>query len=149
MQMCQIIVVRDVASTIQAFSNLVPAEYDQEEATYDLLRNSNESLGNINDYMLMELISYLQGAGYKRLNLGFCPLVGLSKVDKDKRPLINNVLRFAYANGDRFYSFSGLHRFKNKYQPEWHDKFLGYQGGLRGFTRTINAVIQAMKVNPK
>lgn len=148
-QKCEVIVVRDAAGTIQAFSNLIPADYDKEEATFDLLRHSNNSLGNINDFLLMGLINGLKDKNYSRINLGFCPLVGLDDIESEKRTLIDRVLKFAYANGDRFYSFNGLHRFKNKYQPEWHDKYLGYQGGIRGFSRTINAVIRAMKVSVK
>jgi phosphatidylglycerol lysyltransferase len=47
MQACPIMVVRDAAGTIQAFVNQLPANFDKEEATYDLLRNTQSSLGNI------------------------------------------------------------------------------------------------------
>lgn len=149
LQICNVMVARDAAGTIQAFVSLVPAEFDREEATYDLLRHQTGSLGNINDYLLMNLIGYLAAEGYKRLNLGLCPLVGLDHEaddDEEKNKLIDSVMRFAYANGDRFYSFSGLHRFKAKYEPEWRDRYVAYQGGLRGFSRTMAALMRTMKV---
>lgn len=146
MQLCRIMVVRDAAGTIQAFANLIPADFDDEEATYDLLRRSGGSPGNITDFLLMELIDELAGAGYKRLNLGLCPLVGLDSVKKEQRNLIDNLLHFAYANGDRFYSFSGLRRFKAKYEPEWDERYVGYQEGVRNFSRTMAALMRAMKV---
>jgi phosphatidylglycerol lysyltransferase len=146
LQLCETVVARDAAGTIQAFVNLVPADFDKEEATYDLLRHAAKSLGNINDFLLMNLIEQLQAGGYKRLNLGLCPLVGLDKTDDEKNALIDSVLRFAYANGDRFYSFSGLHRFKSKYEPQWRDRYVAYQGGLRGFSRTMTALMRAMRV---
>ena len=145
MQMCDLIVARDAAGTIQGFINIIPANFDKEEATYDLLRNSNGSLGNINDYMLMNLMNYLQDKGYTRLNLGLAPLGGLKETDSEERTLINNLLQFAYANGDRFYSFSGLHRFKAKYQPEWQDRYIVYQDGMRGFSKTITALTRCMR----
>jgi phosphatidylglycerol lysyltransferase len=145
MQQCQILVARDAAGTIQAFVNLVPAGFDTEEATYDLLRNAEGSLGNINDYLLMSLIEELQKKGYKRLNLGLAPLGGLNDDKDEERTLIDNLLQFAYANGDRFYSFSGLFRFKNKYEPEWQDRYIAYQDGMRGFSRTITALTRCMK----
>jgi lysylphosphatidylglycerol synthetase-like protein (DUF2156 family) len=51
-----------------------------------------------------------------------------------------------YSNGDRFYSFSGLHRFKDKYHPDWQDRYIAYPGGVRNFTRILTALNRAMKV---
>lgn len=148
MQRCEVLVARDAAGTIQGFVSLVPADFDREEATYDLLRHAKEALGNINDYLLMNLVDSLAGRRYKRLNLGLCPLVGLDENDstKERNALIDGVMRFAYANGDRFYSFSGLHRFKAKYEPQWSDRYMAYQGGVRGFSRTIAALMRTMRV---
>jgi phosphatidylglycerol lysyltransferase len=146
-QQCSLMIARDAANTIQAFLNLVPADFDHNEATYDMLRHTNDSLGNINDFLLMGLMDYLGRQNYKQLNLGLCPLVGLDEEpDQERNSLINGFLAFAYANGDRFYSFQGLHRFKAKYEPDWRDRYLAYQGGLRGFTRTISALIRAMRI---
>jgi phosphatidylglycerol lysyltransferase len=150
MQLCDIMIARDAAGTIQAFVSLVPADFNQREATYDLLRQSKGSLGNVNDFLLMSLIDELAAQGYQRLNLGLCPLVGLDdETDVERKNLIDGVLQFAYANGDRFYSFSGLHRFKAKYEPEWHDRYLGYQNGVRGFSRTMASLMRAMRVKVK
>lgn len=147
MQKCRIMLVRDAAGTIQAFTNLVPADFDPDEATFDMLRHATKSLGNINDYLLMALIEQLHVEGYKRLNLGLCPLAGLDEEpDEEKNKVVDGVLRFAYANGDRFYSFSGLHRFKAKYEPGWRDRYVAYQGGIRGFSRTMTALMRIMRV---
>lgn len=144
MQRCSIYVARDAADTIQAFATLVPAPFDTDEATYDLLRHSDTALGNCNDYLLMALIAYLRTAGYKRLNLGLCPLAGLEDTSTERRTLLDNVLQFAYSNGDRFYSFSGLHRFKAKYHPMWQPRYVAYQDGVRGFSRTMTALTRTM-----
>lgn len=141
---CSIMVVRDAAGTIQAFLNLIPAHFDPDEATFDMLRHTANSPGNINDFLLINFAEYCQAAGFSRINLGLCPLVGLE--DEDAKSLPDTVLRFAYANGDRFYSFSGLHRFKSKYEPEWRDRYSAYKGGVRGFTRIMNALVQTVKV---
>jgi phosphatidylglycerol lysyltransferase len=144
-QQCPVMVARDAAGTIQGFVNLVPAKFDNEEATYDLLRNSKGSLGNINDFLLMNLIDQLHKQDFKRLNLGLAPLGGLKDNKDEERTLIDNLLQFAYANGDRFYSFSGLYRFKAKYEPEWQDRYIAYQDGMRGFSRTITALTRCMR----
>jgi phosphatidylglycerol lysyltransferase len=145
MQMCKLAIVRDAAGTIQAFANIIPAEaFDNEEATYDLLRQSDKALSNINDFLLMRMMEDLKTQSYKRLNMGLSPLAGLESVDKDKRGLVNNVLQFAYANGDTFFSFSGLYRFKAKYEPTWQDKYVGYKSGIAGFTRTVTMLTRCM-----
>jgi phosphatidylglycerol lysyltransferase len=146
MQQCQILVARDAAGTIQAFVNIVPTDnFDKHEVTYDLLRNGAGSLGNINDYLLMNLIKSLHEKGYTRLNLGLAPLGGLKGDDDEEKSLIDNVLQFAYANGDRFYSFSGLYRFKAKYEPDWQDRFVAYQDGMRGFSLAMTALTRCMR----
>lgn len=145
MQQGQLMVARDAAGTIQAFINQIPS-FDQEEANFDLLRYVSGSPTNLNDYLLLHFIRYAKEQGFKRLNLGLCPLTGLDKKDDENSSVIDSALRFAYANGDRFYSFTGLQRFKAKYEPQWSDRFVVYRGGIRGFTRNANALNRAMKV---
>jgi phosphatidylglycerol lysyltransferase len=145
MQMCNIMVIRDAAGTIQAFLNQIPADFDTAEATYDLLRYTHSSIGNSNDFLLLSYIDYLQTQQYSHVNLGLCPLYGLDDKSEDSG-LIDGLLRFAFANGDRFYSFSGLSRFKSKYEPEWRDSYLAYKGGIRGITKTANALMRSMRV---
>ncbi len=148
-QQCRIVVVRDAAQTIQSFMNLVPStSFSRHELTYDMLRSTKDAPPNINDFMLYELLHKLKDEGYTKFNLGLCPLVGLDEADEDSR-LISSVLRFAYINGDRIYSFSGLHRFKDKYEPVWSDRFVAYKGGVAGFSRTLNALLTAMKVKQR
>ena len=146
LQQCSLMVLRDAAGTIQAFINQIPS-YDADEANFDMLRHTSTSAGNSNDYLLMQFIDYVQSEGFTRLNLGLCPLAGLGgKTGDEDRTVVDNALRFLYANGDRFYSFSGLHRFKSKYQPVWSGRYIAYRGGIRGFTRVLNNLNRKMKV---
>ena len=109
------------------------------------MQHAENSPTNINDYLLTHFISYIHEKGFKRLNLGLGPLVGLDKKDENDS-LIDAALRLAYAKGDRIYSFSGLERFKAKYEPDWSPRYIAHRGGIRGFTRALNALNQAMKV---
>jgi len=147
MQQCQITVARDEAGTIQAFLNRVPS-FNPAEANFDFLRHTSGSPGNINDYLMIEFIAHLQHEGIKRLNMGLAPLAGLEagvSGEKD-RGAIDAVMSLVYATGNRFYSFKGLKRFKSKYEPAWEDRYIVYRGGLRGFSRTMTALIRAMRV---
>jgi phosphatidylglycerol lysyltransferase len=145
MNACPVMVLRDAAGTIQGFINQI-LSFDKEEANFDLLRHSKESLGNSNDFLMMNFIEYLHNQGFKRLNMGLCPLAGLASHDEE-RSVVDNALRFVYANGDRFYSFSGLHRFKAKYDPIWDGRYIAYRGGIANFTRALNALNRAMRVH--
>lgn len=140
-QQCALLVMRDAAGTIQGFLNLVPAPLP-EEATFDMLRTSHQSPSGSSDYLLGQLLADLRQRGYRRLSLSLCPLVGL---DQAPNTLINRTLRFVYSNGDRLYSFQGLYKFKAKYQPEWHERYEIYKGGMRDFTQVMRALARAMK----
>jgi phosphatidylglycerol lysyltransferase len=139
----------DEAEQIQGFLNLVPT-YTPGAANYDLLRCSEHAPGNSNDFLLMEVFDALAKGGVKIFNLGLSPLAGLHDGHRSEdNALIGNALRFVYSNGDRLYSFSGLHRFKDKYRPDWQDRYIAYPGGVRNFTRILAALSRAMKIKNK
>lgn len=145
MQRCQLVVLKNAAGQIEGFLNQLPTCLPA-EANFDLLRHSKSAPGNSNDFILLEWIKQLHESGnYQRVNLGLCPLAGLDNTD-DSQSVTNNALRFVYANGDRFYSFNGLRRFKAKYDPQWEGRYIAYRGGVRGFTRVLTALNRAMKV---
>lgn len=145
MQQCPIMVARDRAGIIRAFINQVPG-LNKDEANFDLLRHTSGSLGNVNDYLMLNFINYLHEQGVARLNMGLSPLAGLGAGYEKDRSATDNILSFTYSNASRFYSFKGLNRFKSKYEPAWEDRYIIYRGGLRGFSRTMTALIRAMRL---
>jgi phosphatidylglycerol lysyltransferase len=147
LQQCALLVMRGADGDVQAFLNQVPA-YQPREANFDLLRGSRQSPGNSNDFLLMNFIEHLEGQGMERLNLGLCPLAGLDAQndgDWERRATLRRTLRFMYASGSRFYSFSGLTKFKAKYEPQWRGRYFVYRGGLPGFSRASTALLRAMR----
>ncbi len=148
---CQIMVVRNAQNKITAFLNLIPANFDQSEATYDLLRYDHNSLSNVNDYLLINVINELKHKGFKYLNLGLCPLAGFEDDQNSQEPksIVDVIIKLAYDYGDRFYSFRGLYRFKKKYEPVWRNRYIVYKGGLRSFSRVNNALIRTMRKSVK
>ena len=140
MQQCQIWVARDENSKIQAFINKVPA-ISQHEANYDFLRKARDTPGNINDYIMRSFICYLNEQGVAKLNMGLSPLSGLNAEDSGP---VNSLLNLVYSKAGRFYSFQGLNKFKSKYEPEWHSRYVIYSSGVRGLTRVTNSLVKAM-----
>lgn len=143
-QQCEVMVARDGTGTIQAFLNRVPS-YDPDEANMDFLRHYKGSLGNINDYLMLNFLDYLNLQGLPKFNLGLSPLAGLDKQGSENS-IINSSLQFVYANAGRLYSFNGLRRFKSKYEPNWRSRYICYKGSLPGFTKTVGALNGAMKI---
>ena len=143
MQQCSIMVARDFHGQIQAFLNYVPSPVAT-EANYDFLRSPKGALGNINDYLMLNFINYLHQQGVPKLNMGLSPLAGLSDSKSPDRSVVDSLLNFVYTSAGRFYSFQGLTRFKSKYEPDWQPRYIVYSGGVRGLTKTLNALLKAM-----
>lgn len=142
-QASTLLVLRDSALTIQAFINQIPS-YDNEEANYDLLRQTINAQTNSVDYLLMQFIKYADEKGFKRVNLGLSPLVGIDK-EQENYSMIDRTMKFVFANTDKIYSFNGLYNFKKKYEPTWLNRYIAYKGGLRAFSKTLNSLNSSMK----
>jgi phosphatidylglycerol lysyltransferase len=140
---CPILIVRDSAKQIVGFLNQVPTK--TYEANVDLMRHLADATPNLNDFMFTRLLLTVRKQGFKTVNLGLCPLAGISTDQEDKSALTNG-LKFIYQNGNRFFGFSGLERFKKKFDPEWKNRYVAYQDGVVGFTRSMMAVNKAMQI---
>lgn len=145
-QNCRLAVLTDENRRLVAFLNQVPTTL-ADEASYDFLRQRGDAPGNTTDFLMINLAQELEQEGIKRINMGLSPLTGLEPDDFEgrERTTIDSLLHFAYGSADRFYSFRGLARFKSKYEPDWEDRYIVYRGGLPGFTRTMNALLRAMR----
>jgi len=147
LNLCPIFVIKNKTGRIEAFLNQIPPEIDHQEATYDMLRHSRQTKTNINDFLLINFIEYLSDQGFKSLNLGLCPLVGLDSAEHNGP--INDLMKFIYAHGQKIYSFQGLYRFKAKYEPDWRNRYLIYRGSFRSLIKILNALLKSMKVKTK
>lgn len=146
LQQCTLFVAVDENQKMHAFINQVPS-FDKEEANFDFLRSLKNAPSNVNDFLMLNFIDHVHQEGYRRLNMGLSALSGIKKADapNGEVTLLDNALQLVYTAGGRFYSFAGLKRFKAKYEPVWHDRYVVYKGGLRGFSKTMNALLKAMK----
>lgn len=106
---------------IVAFLNLVK-DYRPQELRYDLIRKLVDEYAGCLDYLMTELIRYGKENGYRYLNMGMAPMSGI-EVPKDFR---QRSIKFAYEKIKRFQHLRGLRNFKEKFDPEWEDKYLIY-----------------------
>ena len=116
-----VIAVENSEEKIIAFLNIIP-DYVKSEGTYDLLRKTADSPNGIMDYILVELFKYFKANGIRYVNLGFAPLSGLN----DSTNFTEKSMRFAYEKIRSFSHYKGQRIYKEKFDPEWNDKFLIY-----------------------
>ena len=117
-----IITVENPEEKIIAFLNIIP-DFAVGEATYDLIRKTKDSPNGVMDFILVELFKYLKSKEYTHVNLGFAPMSGLD----DARTFPEKSLKFAYEKIRSFAHYKGLREYKEKFDPEWHNKYLIYQ----------------------
>ena len=71
---------------------------------------------------MVELFKYLRAEGFKYINLGFAPMSGID----DPHTFTQKSIRFAYEKIRSFSHFRGLRDFKEKFSPEWNNKYMIY-----------------------
>jgi phosphatidylglycerol lysyltransferase len=142
-----IIVLKDRSNIIHAFINKLPS-FNTDTASYDMIRHTKSAPSNSVDYLLTRFIKLADSTGYQYVNLGLSPLAGVDNL-QGKNSVLNRTLSYIYANSNRFYSFKGLYRFKQKYEPSWSNRYIAYQRGLSGFIKTMAALNTATKITKK
>ncbi len=116
-----VITIENSEEKIIAFLNIIP-DYVKNEGTYDMLRKTADAPNGIMDYILVELFKYFKNCGVKYVNLGFAPMSGLD----DPHNFPEKSMKFAYEKIRSFSHYKGQRDYKEKFNPQWHDKFLIY-----------------------
>jgi phosphatidylglycerol lysyltransferase len=116
-----VITIENHEEKIIAFLNIIP-DYVKNESTYDLLRKTADAPNGIMDHILVELFKYCKSKGIKFVNLGFAPLSGLN----DPHNFTEKSIKFAYEKIRSLSHYKGQRDYKEKFNPQWHDKFLIY-----------------------
>jgi phosphatidylglycerol lysyltransferase len=105
----------------------------RDELFIDLMRLRPTAPRGSMDFLIVSLIQWAQSVGYQWLNLGMAPL------PDDRPPLLLQgpsgwMISLIRRLGERFYHFSSLREFKDKFNPEWRPRYFvsppGY-GSLR------------------
>ncbi|NII55759.1 bifunctional lysylphosphatidylglycerol flippase/synthetase MprF [Luteibacter sp. SG786] len=110
-----------------AFANVFVTA-TKEEASVDLMRHLPEGPSGIMDFLFIELMVWAKAEGYRWFNLGMAPLSGLQ--NRRTAPLWSRFGAIVFGRGERFYNFRGLHRYKEKFDPEWEPRYIAVPGGI-------------------
>lgn len=108
---------------IIAFANIMPL-YDDETISIDLMRSKNDIPSGTMDALFIYLFQWAKDNNYKKFNLGMAPLsgVGTNVYSFNEEKLVG----LLYQHGKKFYSFEGLRKYKEKFQPNWENRYLAY-----------------------
>lgn len=110
-----------------AFATLM-APGDGRRVAIDLMRYRPEAAGGMMEFLFIETMLHFKEAGAAEFNLGMAPLAGL-EVRRGTR-LWNRFGATLFRNGGAFYNFEGLRGFKQKFQPEWHPRYIAVPPGI-------------------
>lgn len=117
-----IITLENAEEKVVAFLNIIP-DYQKGETTYDLIRKTKDAPAGNMDALIIELIHYARERGFNTLNMGLAPMSGAEQ----ERDFPHRTMKFAYEKLQQFRHYHGLRDFKDKFGPEWENKYLIYE----------------------
>lgn len=126
LQFTPLAVLRNHHFEIVAFANLIPLYDEERTVTIDLMRSKKGELPDkAMDYLFLNIFASSIGQGFKRLNVGMTPLshVGVSKFAGINEKIGTQIL----VDGQDYYNFRDIQRFKEKYANDWQPKYLAYR----------------------
>jgi len=132
-----LVVVRDPSGRLVGFLNEVPGVRPG-VATIDLMRHRRDAPNALMDYLFSELMLRVYQHGYRWFSLGLAPLAGTGEGDGAGWP--ERLAHEVFEHASAVFSFKGLRAFKAKFEPEWKERYLAYQGGRLGLLRTALAL---------
>jgi phosphatidylglycerol lysyltransferase len=132
MEKCTLSALRDKNGTMVAFVNEVPS-YRPGEAYFDLMRYIPGSHWGTMDFFFAQMMLTLKNEGYRTFNFAVAPFVGMG--DRPDATLMEKAINQIFERLDWFLHSKGIRQYKLKFEPEWRDVFVAYQGGPMGLLR--------------
>ena len=111
-------------------------------AAVDLMRRRADAPGGAMDYLLRRTLLAARDAGLRQVSLGIAPLKGVGTAVESSR--LEQALGLLSRRANWYFSFRGLGRFKEKFQPSWQPRYLVCGSGIIARTRALLALVVAM-----
>ncbi|MFZ1727506.1 MAG: bifunctional lysylphosphatidylglycerol flippase/synthetase MprF [Albidovulum sp.] len=109
-----------------AFANVMRPS-DGKRITIDLMRYLPDEASGMMEYLFIALIEHYRVLGAQSFSLGMAPLSGIQA--RQGARLWSRFGALLFRHGGAFYNFEGLRAFKQKFQPDWHPRFVAVPGG--------------------
>jgi phosphatidylglycerol lysyltransferase len=109
---------------ILAFANLLRGP-QRVELSIDLMRYRSDG-PKVMDFLFVSLFLHGKELGFQRFNLGMAPLASVGETrGAHARERLANLL---FQHGEHWYNFQGLRYYKQKWDPDWQPRYMGYAG---------------------
>jgi phosphatidylglycerol lysyltransferase len=141
MQRSTLYLLYDEKRKLVAFANAIPT-YNSTQETIDLMRHRRGTETGTMDYLLSCIIEHLSERGVREFSLGLAPLSGISGTERTTEERVVGYLSRLGLGG---FSFRGLRKFKEKFQPKWQEVFLLHERGAVGLAQTAVAIGEVMR----
>ncbi|MGE5318257.1 MAG: phosphatidylglycerol lysyltransferase domain-containing protein [Chloroflexota bacterium] len=117
-----VLVAENEEGKIAGFLNIIP-DYANNEGTFDLIRKTSDAPPGVIDFLHVSLFEYFKQHNVRYVNLGFAPMSGI-ELPAD---ITERSMKFAYEKIKSFSHYKGLREFKEKFNPNWYDRYLVYE----------------------
>jgi phosphatidylglycerol lysyltransferase len=135
-------VLRDPTGRPLAFVNEITSNRPG-EANFDLARYLPEMPYGTMDYIFAKLMLALKQEGYRSFDFGLAPMAGIG--EGSGATMGERAVRKLYQSVRVFATTRGLRNFKIKFEPNWEDRFIAYQGGPVGLVRIALSIEKALE----
>ena len=107
------------------------------EISIDLMRHRNEVPSGTMDYLFLKLLLSYKERGYRYFNLGLAALSGVG--DNPDASLKERALFQLCEHLNKGFSYKGLQKYKQKFDPIWESRYFVYRGGPAKLLRCVLA----------
>jgi phosphatidylglycerol lysyltransferase len=116
----------DSDGRLVAFINEVPS-YAPGEASFDMMRRLPGAPWVAMDYLFLRTMLELGNAGFTTFNLGLAPFAGVG--DDPDSALLEKTMHALAPYAQRLARTEGISQYKKKFQPDWRERYVIYDGG--------------------
>ncbi|MDQ2687215.1 MAG: phosphatidylglycerol lysyltransferase domain-containing protein [Armatimonadota bacterium] len=139
----RVFLARNADNLILAFVTFVPIFGDAPGWGLDLMRRRASVPNGTMEFLIASCLQTFQTEGAQRVSLGLSPLAGTAEhSDPHEDEWLARSRSVLFQRFNHFYSFKGLHGFKEKFGPQWEPRYLLYDGA-NALAPTLYAVIKA------
>jgi phosphatidylglycerol lysyltransferase len=132
LEKCNLYVVYAKNGGIVAFVNEAPS-YRPGEASFDMMQHLPDLHWGTMDYLFAQMMVNMRNEGYRTFNFGVAPFVGIG--NRPDATLTEKTVNQIFERLDWFVHSKGIKQYKHKFDPQWKDSFVAYQGGPVGLLR--------------
>lgn len=102
---------------------------DKKGYSLDLMLRGTESINGLMEASIAEAIRFFKEQNVSDLSLGVAPLADVNP--QQEKGLLNKTTTFLFNNFNQFYNYQSLFKFKDKFAPNWEDRYLVYKSDMK------------------